>query len=556
MSTFNEQQTEEQLQALHIKEEEDLVQLLAKRQGIPYLDLSAIAIDVDALTLIPEQTAREAVLAVVQAVGRKLKVAVRNPDTDGVRAILDELTRKRYAPQLFLASHHSLEKAWERYKEAAKTKPTLVGVVAIEAEAEERVAAEIKNTAQLAAALQPMLVSEDMEKISQSVDLILASALALAASDIHIQPSEKNARLRLRLDGALQDVVFFNLKSYRLLLSRIKLLSGIKFNIQNRAQDGRFTIRLGKSDIEVRTSMLPEPYGESVVMRLLNPKTIAIELGELGMQPPVFKKIEVELTKPNGMILTTGPTGSGKTTTLYTFLKKLITPDINIITIEDPIEYHLAGVTQTQADASAGYDFGNGLRSILRQDPDVILVGEIRDFETAEIAMHAALTGHLVFSTLHTNNAAGIVPRLLDLGIKANILGPAINVAMAQRLVRRLCPACATQAPLEGAEREAITAHLASLPAPYQKPDLAQATVWHEKGCDKCNNSGFKGRIGIFEVFLVDDEAERLFLTNPAEADVRAFAARQGMLTMQQDGILKVLAGITSWAEVGRVVGE
>ena len=266
--------------------------------------------------------------------------------------------------------------------------------------------------------------------------------------------------------------------------------------------------------------------------------------------------IASELKKPNGMILTTGPTGSGKTTTLYAFVKELTSPRINIITIEDPIEYHIAGITQTQVDEGKGYDFSNGLRSILRQDPDVILVGEIRDKETAETAMHAALTGHLVFSTLHTNNAPGTIPRLIDLGVQPNIIAPAINIAMAQRLVRRLCMQCRNAYTPSKQEWEHITKELEALPAPYKKPDMRTMQLWRPAGCPACNNTGYKGRIGIFEMFRIDDLLERLILETPSEADVRTAAEKQGMLTMQQDGILKMFAGLTSWEEIERATGE
>src|SRR3989344_35316 len=556
MSKFDEKKSTEQLHALRLKEEEDLVKMLSARRRIPYLDLGTIAIDVDALILVPEEAAREAHLAVIQEVGRKLKVAIRNPESDQVNAVLEDLKRKRYEPQLFMVSMHSLEKAWERYKEAHRAKAVQIGVVELAPEILDQIDQTVKHTKDLTQTLEPYVVSEETEKVTQSLEIILASALHLDASDIHIQPSEANARLRLRLDGVLQDIIFFNLRTYHLLLSRIKLLSGIKLNVHDRAQDGRYTVRLKDQDMEVRTSMLPEPYGDSFFMLFLNPKEISIGLEDLGMQKPVFDLMVKELEKPNGMILNTGPTGSGKTTTLYSFLKRISTPDINTVTIEDPIEYHLKGVTQTQVDKDRGYSFDNGLRSILRQDPDVILVGEIRDYETAEIAMHAALTGHLVFSTLHTNDAAGTIPRLIDLGIKPNIIAPAINVAMAQRLVRRLCTYCREESKLAGEELAFIELHLKTLPKIYEKPDFTSTTVWHEKGCEKCNYTGFQGRIGIFEVFIIDDLLERLILEDPSEARVRKAAEDQSMLTMQQDGILKIFKGITSFAEVERVTGE
>src|SRR3989338_6207091 len=274
------------------------------------------------------------------------------------------------------------------------------------------------------------------------------------------------------------------------------------------------------------------------------------------MQQPVLALIQAELNKPNGMILTTGPTGAGKTTTLYAFIKHINSPDINIISIEDPIEYHLKEMNQTQVDEERGYTFSNGRRSIVRQDPDVILVGEIRDLETAEIAMHAALTGHLVFSTLHTNDASGTIPRLIDLGVKTNIIAPAINIAIAQRLIRKLCEFCKAKTDPAPEEKKIIDQHLKNMPAAYKPAVPKTLNMYKAVGCQKCNETGYKGRIGIFEGFLVDDEMERLIITNPPAADIQQTAVKKGMLTMYQDGIIKVIRGLTSFEELNRVVSE
>ena len=355
----------------------------------------------------------------------------------------------------------------------------------------------------------------------------------------------------MRLDGVLHDLGIISHELYKLLVSRIKLLSEVKLNIRDKAQDGRFTTRIEKTkeDVETRTSFLPGPHGESIAMRLLLPQTTEMKTENLGMQKDVLNLVEQELKKPNGMIITTGPTGSGKTTTLYAFLKKVASSEIKVITIEDPIEYHLPGVTQTQIKPNKGYDFANGLRSILRQDPDVILVGEIRDLETASTAMHAALTGHLVFSTLHTNNAAGTIPRLIDLGVKPNIISPAINIAVAQRLVRKLCEFCKKETSPSPEEEKTIKENL---PGQTSK----KIKIYTANGCEKCNFTGYKGRTGIFEAFLVNDEIERLILKNPPEADIKEAAQHQGMVTIFQDGLLKVTKGITSFEELNRVVSE
>jgi type II secretory ATPase GspE/PulE/Tfp pilus assembly ATPase PilB-like protein len=328
----------------------------------------------------------------------------------------------------------------------------------------------------------------------------------------------------------------------------------LKLNIKEKAQDGRFSIKLGDSEIEVRTSLLPGPYGESIVLRVLNPDTIALDLEALGIHEKLLEILKKEVRKPNGMILTTGPTGSGKTTTLYAFLKKIYNPEIKVITIENPIEYHLAGIVQTQTEPDKGYTFAEGLRSALRQDPDVIMVGEIRDGETAEVAVNAALTGHLVLSTLHTNNAAGSFPRLLDLGINSKVMSSAINVSVAQRLVRTLCDKCKKEMPLEGKARETIERILKEVSDPTYLTGVQKEKVWAPVGCPDCNGIGYKGRIGVYEAIFMDAAIEKAVIENPSERDIRAAAAPQKLLTLSQDGVIKALKGITTLDELDRVV--
>ncbi len=556
MVKFEEEKQKKKFKELREKEAEDLAKILAGKYGIPYLDLSRITIDLDSLKILPEAEAREGEMAVFQSVGKKLEIAVRNPELPRTKQILEDLKSKRLEPQLFMVSELSLNKALSRYPEIPAFVEVASGIIDISPERLEEFRSKVIGTESLRKLLSGVVGAHESRKISEVLEMILAGALALEASDIHIEPGDRETKLRLRLDGVLQDLISIPLKVYQLLVSRIKLISELKLNIKDKAQDGRFTIRTRETDIEVRTSVLPGPYGESIVLRVLHPKTIEMTLDNLGMQPSLLKIMASELKKPNGMILTTGPTGSGKTTTLYTFVKKVKTPGIKIVTIEDPIEYHLTGVTQTQINPSKGYDFSNGLRSILRQDPDVILVGEIRDFDTAEIAMHAALTGHLVFSTLHTNDAAGTIPRLIDLGVKPNIIAPAINVAMAQRLLRILCKKCAKANKATSEEIKIIAPEIKSLPQKIKKPDLKNISLSRAGGCPACNETGYKGRIGIFEAFQVDDKIERLILKDPSEAAIKEAARAQGMMTLRQDGILKVLAGMTSLEELKRVTGE
>ncbi len=395
------------------------------------------------------------------------------------------------------------------------------------------------------------------QNTTELLDVILYGSIALDASDIHIEPQEDQSRLRVRLDGILQDVVFFDHNTFRHLLSRLKLLSKIKLNVTDKPQDGRFTIEINDLLIEIRTSSLPAEYGESIVMRILNPKNL-INLDDLGLREDLYKIFEKEINKPNGMIIVTGPMGSGKTTTLYAFLKKIQNPEIKIITIEDPIEYHLKGISQTQVAPEKGYDFSDGLKSIVRQDPDVILVGEIRDLETAKIALQASLTGHLVFSTLHTNDASGTIPRLADLGTDVSSIASGLKMAIAQRLVRKVCPKCSSLANPTATELTELKKGLKNLPKNVKIPDLDKIKIAKikEGGCPFCNFTGYKGRQGLFEAFLVDSEMEKFILTNPPVSAVKEKAVKKGMVTMWQSGLIDVAKGVTTLDEVLRVVEE
>jgi len=388
---------------------------------------------------------------------------------------------------------------------------------------------------------------------TELLEVILGGAVSLRASDLHFEPQEESVRIRVRIDGMLHDVMDIGKDLYKNIVSRIKLLSKAKLNVVDRPQAGRFTIEKEKSEIEIRTSLLPSEEGESVVLRILDPEKL-VEMEDLGLREDLLSFFEKEIKKPNGMVIITGPTGSGKTTTLYAFLKKIQRPGIKIITIEDPIEYHLEDITQTQTNPSKGYDFASGLKSIMRQDPDVILVGEIRDGETAKIAVQAALTGHLVFSTLHTNDAAGTIARMASLGAETTNLGPAINVVVAQRLVRKICEKCSVMEKPTPEEMEKIKKSVSSIAEKADLPPLDfSLKIPKAKGCKYCNNTGYKGRVGIFESFPMDDEMEKFILKNPSIASLREKAIEKGMVTMGQDGIIKVLKKMTTIEEVERV---
>jgi len=415
---------------------------------------------------------------------------------------------------------------------------------------------EIEKKVKSISAFKGKIEKSLTKRITEILEIILGGAILLEASDIHIEPIEKEARLRARIDGILQDVMSFNLEIYQRILNRIKLLSGIKLNITDRPQDGRFSVLFGESLIEIRVSTLPAEHGESIVLRILNPKSL-IGMAALGLRDDLLEVFSKEIKKPNGMIIVTGPTGSGKTTTLYAFLKKIQKPEIKIITIEDPIEYHLKGISQTQVNPAKGYDFANGLKAIMRQDPDVILVGEIRDLKTAQIALQAALTGHLVLTTLHTNDAAGTIARLVSLGAKLADIAPAINIAVAQRLIRKVCKECSEIKTISQKDFGKLKKELRGISKNIKLPKLTKSfKIPRAVGCKNCNFTGFKGRIGIFEAFFVDDEMEKFILTEPVIAILREKAIKRGMLTIKQDGLIKVLEGITTIEEVERVTGE
>lgn len=552
---FNEEKQTKKLEELRRGEEENLAKLLASKYGVPYADLTLLPVDMDALRAIKEHEAREAQVAVFSMQDRKnISVAVLSPKNPKTLEALDVLTKKGFIPHVFMVSNQSLNKVWDRYKDLSFSFETKGGALDISNEEIIGFLKTVKSIEDVRKLIEETLAMKKAYRISRIVEIILSGALATGSSDVHIEPEENFVRIRYRLDGVLTDISHFDLDTYKLLLSRIKLLSGLKLNIKDNAQDGRFSIKVGEDDIEIRTSILPEAYSETIVLRVLNPKSIAVPLEELGIHPRLLQVFEKAVSKPNGMILTTGPTGSGKTTTLYAFMRKIHNPGIKIITIENPIEYHLPGVVQTQTDEDKGYTFLEGLRSALRQDPDVIMVGEIRDSETAEIAINAALTGHLVFSTLHTNNAAGAFPRLIDLGVNSKVITSAVSVAIAQRLLRKLCTNCKEKIKLEGSDKKIIDAIISNISDKSYLDGLSTEFIWKAKGCEKCNTSGYKGRTGIYEAILTDENIENIVNQNPSEREIRKAALPQHLLTMAQDGVLKILSGITSLDELGRVV--
>ena len=549
---FQEEKQKEFLAKVRHKEEENRAKLLAEKLGFPYLNLSFVPIEEDALVIISKEQSESAKAAIINKEAKLLQLVALNPDGKEVGSLIADLEKKGFIVKIFVVSQNSLKKALSQYP-SLKEAEEITGMVKISDEALARLNKEITGIATLKEILEKLFEA----KASEIIEAVLAGALITKASDVHFEPEKDKIRTRLRLDGVLEDIVFMPTSIYSLVLNRVKLLSGLKLNIHEKAQDGRFSIISGGAAIEIRTSVLPGAYGENIVMRVLDPSIIKIDLEKLGIREDDLKIIEKQLEKPTGMMLTTGPTGSGKTTTLYAFIKKILTPDVKIITIEDPIEYHIEEISQTQVEPDKGYTFENGLRSIVRQDPDVILVGEIRDFETAEIAMHAALTGHLVFTTLHTNDAVGAIPRLIDLGVKPPIIAPAINLLMAQRLLRKLCPKCASKRSINKEELQTFKKILTNLPPRVEFKDelTSKPQVREAKGCEKCHN-GYSGRIAVMELLEITDDVERLILKSPAEVELREAAKKTGMVTMMQDAVIKILKGITTVEEAERILGS
>ena len=546
-----EEKLSEKMTEVRLKEHEELAEQEAGAQGIGYVNLKGFAVSPDALTLIPLEQAATLKTVCFLFTGPELRVGAVNPQDEAVKELVFQLgERHKTNAAIYKISEHSFELAMKMYEALPKIKPIVKGV---------RITDEELNKYRTGAKDFASIQKQFLEASTTDVlVIVIAAALELNSSDIHIEAEEKGVAVRLRIDGVLQDVADLPVASWKKIISRIKLIADLKLNVIDRPQDGRFTIYLAQEQVDVRTSTLPTAYGESVVMRLLRSSGAKLDFASLGLRPNVLKKLIAEVEKPHGMIITTGPTGSGKTTTLYSVLQRLNTPDVKIITLEDPVEYKVEGINQSQIDHTKDYTFAKGLRSILRQDPDIVMVGEIRDLETAEIAIQAALTGHLMLSTIHTNDAAGAVPRFLSMGVKPFLLAPALNAMIGQRLVRKIHEACKEQIELDAETLERVKKILAEIPPNAGEPvQLETLEFYKGKGCDACNHSGFKGRLGIYELLTMDADVEKAVLAGSvSEYQMRDIARNQGMVTMVQDGLLKAVDGITSVEEVFRVAAE
>ena len=551
---------------IHGAHEEDVRRILAKMKHeseeqqaaaiaavlkLPYIDLNIFPVDPETLRTISKSDAEKYELVCIQRSGKNVALALADIANPDLAEYLKKLEKEEgYKLKFFFCSQTGLKKTIEKYKHIAliesleELRLTLTGADLDEFEK------KLKDVIDLRKRITEIPTTE-------VINIVMAGAIKMDASDIHFEPQQDGIRLRYRLDGILQNITVLPIQTYHYILSRVKVLSGMKINIRDIAQDGHFSIQIEGNDIDVRVSILPGNFGENIVMRLLNQQTIALKFDDLGLRGLAYDQLQEEMGNPNGMILNTGPTGSGKTTTLYAIVSQLNTPEVKIITVEDPIEYKIKGISQTQVSKSRGYTFANALRSIVRQDPDIILVGEIRDDETASIAVHASLTGHLVLSTLHTNSAVETTPRLIDMGIKPSLIPASVNAIIAQRLVRRLCSHCKEKYAPARETIESVKKILAVI-SPKAKLAIPKEIdfFYRAKGCPKCNGLGYKGRIGIFEIFTINEEIAQKVTGMSPESEILALALEAGMVTMLQDGILKSLEGITSIEEVQRVTGE
>lgn len=548
---------QDQLSKMRREAEERDTKRRADFYHLSYLEPSKISVNLEALGILPESQSKDAGIALIAAKEKKVAVAIIDPDYSKTKETLEDLKKRGYQVNVFVVSNSSFQYVLTFYKFVAKQQEKISGQVHVdESKNHETIRKEILDTIPKAA--EAIKAINDAGKIPELFETVLSGALANRASDIHFEPSQETVKLRYRIDGNLNNVFGnFNHSIYRSMLSRIKLLSNLKLNVRDEPQDGRFTINLPGKDVEVRVAIAPSEFGEVVVMRLLDPDAINLSLQDLGLRDDDLKIAQEQLDRPYGMVLNTGPTGSGKTTTLYAFLRHKNTPDLKIITIEDPIEYHLEGIEQTQIDNEAGYTFADGLRSLMRQDPDVILVGEIRDNETAEIAVQAALTGHLVLSTVHANEAAAAVPRLLDLGVKSVSLAPALNLLIAQRLVRRLCEFCKAEDNISPELREKLGKYINAISSRVDKKKyLSDIKIYKPVGCDKCNNTGYKGRVGIYELLVVNPQMQELIIKGSGQLAIQEEVKKTDFVNMQHDGVVKIVSGITTFEEVEGTTGK
>jgi len=509
--------------------ERDLVRALAEQVGLEFVDLTDYPVEPSATVLLPETLARRYRALPIGERDGKLLVAMSDPANVYALDDIRTVTGRDVIPMVATAS--DVETAIQKFNQMGDEVETLASEAASQAEGEEEIEVE--------AALEDA-------PIVKLVNAIMSQAVADRASDVHIEPTEKDVRVRFRVDGVLHEVMHSPKNIQNGLISRLKVMADINIAEKRVPQDGRMSLRVSNKALDLRLATLPTVFGEKVVIRILDKSQALIQLSDLGFLEDSFKKYEQSFRKPYGAILVTGPTGSGKSTTLYATLNIVNSVDRNIITVEDPVEYRLPGVNQIQVNPKAGLTFAGALRSILRADPDIIMIGEVRDRETAMIAVESALTGHLVFSTLHTNDAASAVTRLVEMGVETFLVASAIDCVVAQRLARCLCERC--RQPFEPEPQELLEVGFPE----WRIPDVKE--VYRPGGCAFCANTGYRGRVGLFEVMPITEEIERLTVEHASSEDIRRTAVEQGMLTLRDDGLEKVISGRTSIEEIARVV--
>ncbi|MFH1233795.1 MAG: GspE/PulE family protein, partial [Patescibacteria group bacterium] len=533
-SNNTEERLEKKMREIELARKEEETQKKSQNLNLNYVNLTKFPISLDSLALIDQEQAEELKIICFLKTQKEIKIASVNPLTSNISRLISELKEEYHQEvEAYLMSEESFRFAFKQYNFLPKIKEIKKGIDITEEDL-MKFQKEFTNFEDFKEKLKHA-------SLTDIITMLIASGIKSEASDVHIEAEEENVKVRFRIDGILYTIASLDKIIWPKIISRIKLISSLKINISDKPQDGRFTIYLTNDRIDVRISCLPTAFGESVVMRLLRSSKVGLSFEDLGFCDRAFDQLKKEVERPNGMILTTGPTGSGKTTTLYAILNKLNKPGVKIITLEDPIEYKLKGINQSQIDVNKDYTFAMGLKAILRQDPDIVMVGEIRDLETAEIAINAALTGHLVISTLHTNSAAATIPRFLSMDAKPFLLAPAINAIIGQRLIRKICPFCKEEKEIPKETLERVMEILHKLPEGYKSlDDLKNLKFYKGKGCEKCNQFGYKGRVGIYELLLMTPKIKEGILSQKiSEEKIEDIAIKQGMITMVQDGLLK-----------------
>ncbi len=551
-TTSSGKKAEDIILSKEILSEEDLFRIKSEIIKVPLREEISEKIDLETLEVIPEESARYYKMVPILKRKDKIDIGMIYPEDLKAREALGFLAdQNRIDYDVFLIIPSDFEKIIKRYR-------TLKEEVKKALEELEEDSAE-DNRPKIDEKINDSEKIIEDAPISKMVSVILRHAADGDASDIHIEPGKKGVRVRFRVDGILYSSIFLPSKIHPAIVSRIKIMSSLKIDEKRMPQDGRFSIKMKEKEIDFRVSTLPTSFGEKVVIRILDSSQKNSDFQSLGIVGRNLELIEKTIKKPFGMILSTGPTGSGKTTTLYTILGILNEEKRNVVTLEDPVEYFMDGVNQSQVMSEIGYTFASGLRHILRQDPDALMVGEIRDEETASLAIHAALTGHIVLSTLHTSNSFGVIPRMVDMGVKKFLIPPTLKIAIAQRLVRKLCFNCRKKANLDSGLKEMLKKEIASIP-PQEREKIGVSENMEEiheaVGCNKCRNIGYSGRVGLYEILEITEDIKDIIFKDPSESAIKKESYKQGMVTMRQDGIIKVLKGLTTIEEIIRVTEE